>query len=304
MVRHFLSLKDYSGKEIMALIDKAIEIKKNQAKYLDVLKGKTLAMIFQKTSTRTRVSFEAAMTQLGGHAIYLDWLKTQFIMASIEDEIKCVSRYADVVMARLIKTGDLLRMARACEVPLINGLDSKEHPCQIVSDLMTVKEKKGSLKGLKLVYLGIANNVSNSLSLGCTKLGMEFVLCAPERHPTSVDEELLETVKSSGLYAEEPDPKKAVKGADFVYTDTWVDMELFLDPKFAAEKERRMKTFMPYQLNKKLLTGSKALIMHDLPAHRGFEIDDWAMVSPNSIMFDQAENRMHAQKALLVKLLA
>ena len=304
MLKHFLTLKEYSGKEISALIDRSIAIKKNPGKYQDMLKGKTLTMIFQKTSTRTRVSFEVGMTQLGGHAIYLDWMRTNFALSDIADETKVVSRYSDLIMARLIKTEDLAKMAKAAEVPLINGLDAMYHPCQIIGDLMTVKEKKGSLKGLKLVYLGIGNNVSNTLTVACTKLGVEFTLCAPERHPPSVDSKMLEWAKSTGLYNEEKDPKKAVKGADVVYTDTWVDMELFMDPSFAKEKERRLKTFMPYQLNKKLMSGSDALIMHDLPAHRGYEIDDWAMSAPNSVIFDQAENRLHSEKAIMLMLLS
>ena len=303
MVKHFLTLKEYSGKEIASLIDRGIAIKKNPERYQDVLRGKTLTMIFQKTSTRTRVSFEVGMTQLGGHAIYLDWMKTNFALADIADETKVVSRYSDLIMARLIKTEDLMKMAKSAEVPLINGLDAMYHPCQIIGDLMTVKEKKGSLNGLKLAYLGIGNNVSNTLTVACAKLGMEFTLCAPERHPPSVDNDMLKWAKSTGFYKEEKDPRKAVKDADIVYTDTWVDMELFMDPAFAKEKERRLKTFMPYQLNKKLMAGSKALIMHDLPAHRGYEIDDWAMNAPNSVIFDQAENRLHSEKAIMLMLL-
>jgi ornithine carbamoyltransferase len=302
-VRHFLTLKEYSGKEIANLIDRAISIKGHKERYANALQEKTLTMIFQKTSTRTRISFEAGMTQLGGHAIFLDWMRSQFAISDLEDETKVVARYSDLVMARLIKTDDLNRMARVCTVPLINGLDAQYHPCQIVGDLMTLKEKKGSLKGLKLTYIGIANNISNTLTVGCTKLGMEFTLCAPERHPPSLDKEMLREAKATGLYREEPDPKKAVKGADAVYTDTWIDMELFSDPSFAKEKERRIKAFIPYQVNRKLLQGSKALIMHDLPAHRGYEIDDWAMSAPNSIIFDQAENRLHAQKAIMLMLL-
>ena len=303
-VRHLIDFKDWKSKEIEELLDIALKIKKNKEKYYDVLKNKTLTMIFQKTSTRTRLSFEAGMTQLGGHAIFLDWKTTQFIMADIQDEAKCVNRYSDVIMARLLRNADLMKIAEVSTVPVINGLCEKYHPCQVLADILTVKENKGNLKGLKLVYYGIANNVSNSLSVIATKLGMNFVLSAPERHAISLDEELLKQVNATGLYSEEKDPLKAVKDADIVYTDTWVDMELFLDPKFEEEKKRRMKTFMPYQVNKELLKGvPDALIMHDLPAHRGYEIDDFAMKSSNSIIFDQAENRLHAQKAILLKLL-
>jgi ornithine carbamoyltransferase len=303
MAKHIISLRELEPKEIEHIIDKGIEIKKNPNKFSKALDGKTLAMIFQKTSTRTRVSFEVGMTQLGGHAIYLDWRTTQFVMADIKDETKVVSRYVDCIMARLLKNADLLEMTKGSEVPVINGLCEKYHPCQILGDLMTIKEKKGKLDGLKLVYFGIANNVSNTLTIGCTKVGMNFTLCAPERNLPSMDQQLLDEAKKTGLYEEEKDPKKAIKGVDIVYTDTWVDMEFFLDPKFQKEKERRIVTFMPYQINKKLLENSNALIMHPLPAHRGFEIDNFAMDSPNSIIFDEAENRLHVQKAILLYLL-
>jgi ornithine carbamoyltransferase len=292
-----------NGKQIENLIDKAIEIKKNQKKWSRALEDKTLAMVFQKTSTRTRVSFEVGMTQLGGHAIYLDWRTTQFTISDIRDEAKCLSRFVDIIMARLLKHEDLRKMADASEVPVINGLCEKYHPCQSLGDLMTIKEHKGKLKGLKVVYLGIGNNVSNTLSLGCVRTGMHFTLCVPEMDPLSIDKELLEEVRKSGLYEEEKDPKKAVEGADVVYTDTWVNMEFFTDPKFEKEKERRIKTCMPYQLNRQLVEGTNALIMHDMPIHRGYEIDEWSIYSPNSIIFDQAENRLHIQKAIMLWLL-
>jgi len=296
-------MKELDGKQIENLVDKAIEIKKNQRKWWDSLDHKTLAMVFQKTSTRTRVSFETGMTQLGGHAIYLDWRTTQFAMSDIKDESKCLSRFVDIIMARLLKHADLEKMADASEVPVINGLCEKYHPCQSLGDLMTIKEHKGKLKGLKVVYLGIGNNVSNTLSLGCVRAGAHFTLCAPEMDPPCIDNELLGEVRKSGLYDEEKDPKKAVQGADVVYTDTWVNMEFFTDPKFEKEKERRLKTFMPYQLNRKLVEGTGALIMHDMPIHRGYEIDGWSIYAPESIIFDQAENRLHMQKAIMLWLL-
>ena len=303
MVKNLISLKELTTKDIENIIDKAIEIKKSPEKFYNALSHKTLAMIFQKTSTRTRVSFETGMTQLGGHAIYLDWRTTQFAMSEIKDEIRFMARCVDIVMARLIKNADLMEMAKYCTVPLINGLCEKYHPCQTLGDLMTVKEHLGKLKGLNLVYLGIANNVSNTLTVGCTKAGMNFTLCVPERHPISLDQELLDDAKKTGLYIEENNPKKAVKDADVVYTDSWVDMELFFNPKFEKEKERRMKTFMPYQLNAGLLKNSKALIMHDMPMHIGYEITRDVIESPKSIIFDQAENRLHIQKAIMLYLL-
>lgn len=301
--RDLLTLKELNGKEINDISDFGIKIKKNPENYSTKLKDKTLAMIFQKTSTRTRISFEVGMTQLGGHAVYLDWRTTQFVMADIKDEAKVVSRYTDCIMARVLKHADLLEMAKGSEVPVINGLCEKYHPCQTLADLMTIKEHKGKLNGLKLAYFGIGNNVSNTLSLGCIRTGMRFTLCVPEMDPLSIDNELLDELKVSGLYDEEKDPKKAIKRADIVYTDTWVNMEVFLDPKFEEEKKRRIKLLMPYQINKKLLEGSDALVMHDLPAHRGYEIDDYAITCPKSIIFDQAENRLHSQKAALLTLI-
>jgi ornithine carbamoyltransferase len=301
--RDLLTLKELSPKEINDIIDLGIKIKKNPENYSTKLKDKSLAMIFQKTSTRTRISFEVGMTQLGGHAIFLDWMKTQFVMADIKDEAKVVSKYVDCIMARLLRHADLLEIAKGSEVPVINGLCEKYHPCQTLGDLMTIKEHKGKLNGLKLVYFGIGNNVSNTLSLGCVRTGMQFTLCVPEMDSLSTDNELLNELKASGLYNEEKNPKKAIKNADIVYTDTWVNMEVFLDPKFEDEKNRRIKLLMPYQVNKKLLEGSNALVMHDLPAHRGYEIDDYAMTCPNSIIFDQAENRLHSQKAVLLTLI-
>ena len=186
---------------------------------------------------------------------------------------------------------------------MINGLCEIYHPCQALCDMMTIKEKLGGFKGKKLVYVGMGNNISNSLSLAATRLGMKFVLSVPEVDPPSLDTKLLEEVKASGLYEEVKDPKEAVKDADVVYTDSWVNMEFFLDKSFEVEKNRRIKALNPYQLNRKLMEGSKALIMHDMPIHRGYEMDDWTVNSPNSIIFDQAENRLHGQKAILLSLL-
>ena len=301
--RHLINFKGWTREELLEIIDKSIEIKRNPEKYRNALEGKSLAMIFQKTSTRTRVSFEVAMTQLGGHAIYLDWRTTQFVLADIRDETRYLSRNVDCIMARLLKNADLQLMAEASLVPVINGCDEKYHPCQALTDLMTMKEKKGSLDGVKLVYIGVHNNVCNSLIEICAKLGVEITTVTPLIHEPALDKELLEEAKKSGFYKAEKDVKKAVKDADFVYTDTWVDMELFLDPKFKEEKEKRIKLMMPYQVNSQLLAESKALIMHDMPIHRGYEISGEAVESQRSIIYEQAENRLYTAKAILLKLL-
>lgn len=300
---HLLNFKNWTPQQIEQIIDKAIEIKNNPIKWHDTLDGKSLAMIFQKTSTRTRVSFEVAMTQLGGHAIFLDWRTTNFALADIGDETKYLSRNVDIIMARLMRHEDMKAMAEASKVPTINGCDEKYHPCQALADLMTIKEKKGKLKGIKLVYIGVHNNVCNSLIEACTMTGVKITTVAPVMHEPAFDKELMGKAKKTGLYETTLDAKKAVKDADIVYTDTWVDMELFLDPKFKEEKEKRIKQMMPYQINNQLMKGSNALVMHDMPIHRGYEISAEIIDAPNSIIFDQAENRLHSEKAVLLKLL-
>lgn len=302
-MKHMINFKDWTPSEIEFLIEKSIEIKKEPAKYRSALQDKSLALIFQKTSTRTRVSFEVAMTQLGGHAVYLDWMTTQFKLADIADEVKYLSRNVDCIMARLKKNADLLRMARASLVPVINGCDDMYHPCQALADLMTIKEHKGKLKGLRLVYTGVHNNVCNSLVEACTMLGISITTVTPIIHEPAQDTELLEKAKKTGLFNSTLDLVNAVKDADAVYTDTWVDMELFLDPAFKKEKEKRVKLMAPYQINSKLMKESNALIMHDMPIHRGYEITGEVVDSPNSVIYQQAENRLHSEKAILLKLL-
>lgn len=300
---HLINFKGLSGSELTEIIDKAIDVKRNPEKYRNALYAKSLAMIFQKTSTRTRVSFEVAMTQLGGHALYIDWRTTNFTIADVYDETQYLSRNVDCIMARLKKNADLQVMAKASHVPVINGCDEKYHPTQAIADLMTMKEKKGFLKGLKLVYIGIHNNVCNSLIEGCTKTGVKITTVTPIFNEPSRDEELLEEARKTGLYETTLDAKQAVKDADFVYTDTWVDMEFFLDPKYKEEKEKRIRIMMPYQINSELLKESKAYVMHDMPIHRGYEISSDIIESPRSIIYIQSENRLYSAKAILLKLL-
>jgi len=301
---HLLTLKDWSSKEINDVVDCSLEIKKKPEEYEFVLEDMSLVMIFQKTSTRTRLSFEVAMTQLGGHSIYMDWMTTNLVLADLGDETRSISGYVDGIMARVLRNSDLRAMAKASSVPVINGCDERYHPCQIIADLVTIKEKRGCLKGLKLAYIGIHNNICNSLIEGCTKTGMEIVTVTPLVNKASVDEELLEVAKDTGLYGNSIDVKAAVEDCDVVYTDTWVDMEYFLDPKFKTENEKRIKTMLPYQVNRKLLGDSDALIMHDMPIHRGYEISKDITEDPNSVIYLQSENRLHSAKAILLKLLA
>lgn len=300
---HLVNFKDLTGQQLVEMVDKAVEVKCDPEKYLTSLNGSSLAMIFQKTSTRTRVSFEVAMTELGGHGLYIDWRTTNFTIGGVYDETQYLSRNVDCIMARLKKNADLKAMAKASRVPVINGCDEKYHPCQAIADLVTMKEKKGTLNGVNLSYIGIHNNVCNSLIEGCTKTGVKITTVTPIFNEPSRDDELLEDARKTGLYKTTLDVEEAVKDADFVYTDTWIDMEFFSDPKYAIEKEQRVKLMMPYQINKELMKDSLAYIMHDMPIHRGYEISEDIIQNRKSIIYEQSENRLHSAKAILLKLL-
>ena len=300
---HLINFKKLSTEQLNAFIDLAIEVKQDPGKVRKALDAKSLALVFQKTSTRTRVSFEVAMTQLGGHALYIDWKTTNFTLADISDETRYLSRNVDAVLARLLKNSDLLQMMEASRVPVINGCDEKYHPSQAIADLLTIKEKQGKLEGVKLTYIGIHNNVCNSLIEGCTKTGVELTTVTPIVNEQARDETLLQEAKKTGLWKTSLDVKEAVADADFVYTDTWIDMEFFADPKFAAEKEKRLKQMMPYQVNKELLEGSNAYVMHDMPIHRGYEISADVVEDSRSLIYEQSENRLYSAKAILLKLL-
>ena len=300
---HLLNFAKLTGKQLINMIDKGIEVKHNPKKYAETLKDKSCALLFQKTSTRTRVSFEVAMTQLGGHALFIDWRTTNFALADLGDEVQYLSRNVDCIMARLMRNSDLQTMAKTSRVPVINGCDEKYHPSQAIADLITIKEKKGKLKGAKLVYVGIHNNVCNSLIEGCTKTGVKITTVTPIFNEPTRDDELLKAAKKTKLWETTLNVQQAVKDADFVYTDTWVDMEFFTDPKFIAEKEKRLKQMMPYQINKQLLKNSKAYVMHDMPIHRDYEITGDVVQSPKSIIYEQSENRLYSAKAILLELL-
>jgi ornithine carbamoyltransferase len=300
---HFINFKELSSQQLNAFIDLGIKVKRNPKQYAKALANKSLALIFQKTSTRTRVAFEVAMTQLGGHALYIDWRTTNFTLADIYDETQYLSRNVDCIMARLLRNAELQRMAKASRVPVINGCDEKYHPSQVIADLITIKETKGTLKGAKLTFIGVHNNVCNSLIEGCTKTGVELTTVTPFVNDQARDEELMEAAKKTGLWKTTLDARKAVRDADFVYTDTWIDMEFFTDPKFAQEKEKRLKLMMPYQVNKELLKGSSAYIMHDMPIHRGYEISGDTIEDPRSVIYEQGENRLYSAKAILLKLI-
>ena len=236
--------------------------------------------------------------------MYIDWRTTNFALADIYDEVKYLSRNVDCIMARLLRNADFHRMTAASLVPVVNGCDEKYHPSQAIADLITIKERKGKLKGVRLVYIGVHNNVCNSLIEGCTKTGMEITTVTPIVNEQAIDDELIAAGKKTGLWKTSLDVKAAVADADFVYTDTWIDMEFFTDPKFTKEKEDRLKQMMPFQISGDLLGESKAYIMHDMPIHRGYEISSDLIESSKSVIYEQAENRLCSAKAILCKLMS
>ncbi|MDA0746476.1 MAG: ornithine carbamoyltransferase [bacterium] len=302
-VMDLITLKTWTPEDILATIQAGLEMKTHPERFEEALRGQTLAMLFQKTSTRTRCSFEVGMTQLGGHAMYLDWRATNFQLADLKDEARVLSRYADGIMARMLHHEDLRKLAIGAEVPIINGCCDRYHPCQALGDLMTIQEVRGKLEGTHLVYVGVRNNVCNSLIVGCTKAGVRITVVTPETNGPSEDLELIEAARETGLFEETLDLEAAVADADFLYTDTWIDMEFFLDSTHEEEKKRRIEVFMPYQINSALLKKTQALVMHCLPAHKEYEVTGEVMDGPRCVAVDQAENRLHIQKAILMQLM-
>lgn len=302
--RDLLSMVDVE-KDLVGILELATGLKNRTEAGEDYepLRGKSLAMIFEKSSTRTRVSFEVGMTQLGGHALFLSPNDLQIGRGeTIADTARVLSRYVDGIMYRAYKSENVRELARHATVPVINGLDDKEHPCQIIADLLTIQEHKGTLKGLKLAYVGDGNNVCNSLLIGCAEAGMHMSAGVPKGYEP--DALLLGAAHRIAASTESQievvhDPFEAVRGADVVYTDVWVSMGM------EKEREERERIFLPYQVNEKLVSAAKkdAVVMHCLPAHRGLEITDDVVDGAQSIVFDEAENRLHAQKAILVRLL-
>ena len=264
-----------------------------------LLKGKTLAMIFEKPSTRTRVSFEVGMWQLGGYALYLSSTDLQLGRGeTVADTAQVLSRYVDGIMARVFAHQTILDLIKYSRVPVINGLSDFSHPCQGLADLFTIYEKKGRLSGLKLAYVGDGNNVAHSLIEGGSKFGMEIVLACPkgyEPDPEVVSNGRKEAKRLGGEVKVTNDPVEAIKKADIIYTDVWASMGK------EKEHEERVKILKPYQVNADLVKGAKEdyLFMHCLPAHRGEEVTDEVADSKNSVIFDQAENRLHTQKAMM-----
>ena len=302
--KHLLSLKDYSRADIEEIFDLARKMKSRPGDYRKALEGKTLAMIFQKPSTRTRVSFEAGMYQLGGHALFLGADALQLNRGeTVPDTAKVLSRFVDGIMARVFAHQDIMDLARHATVPVINGLSDLLHPCQALAAYFTLLERRGSLDGLKIAYVGDGNNVCHELMFGAVKLGMAMSIASPAGYEPN---QLI--VKSAAREAQKgktpapevmSDPREAVKGADVVYTDVWTSMGQ------EAEREARTRAFEGYIVDQALMSeaGPDSVFMHCLPAHRGEEVAAEVMDGPQSIVFDEAESRLHVQKALMTLLM-
>jgi ornithine carbamoyltransferase len=298
--RHYISVSDLSPAETNGLLIRAA--KEKGKKFPQVLAGKFVALLFEKPSLRTRVSFEVAVSQLGGHCLYLSPEEVGLGKREpVADVAQVLGRYVDCIVARTFAHKSVEILAKHSGVPVINALSDWEHPCQALADMLTIYEKKGKLKGLKLAYIGDGNNVANSLLLAAAQIGIDFIAASPKGY--EVDEKIAAAaekfaLKSGSVISLVNDIKKAVKGADIVYTDVWTSMGQ------EAEKKQRLKAFAGYQVNHKLMSLARkgAIFMHPLPAHYGEEVSGDILRKPCSVVFDQAENRLHAQRALLIEM--
>jgi len=301
MKKDLISINDLNKGEAEQLLNLAAELKSGRQQ--PTFPGKTLALVFEKPSLRTRVTFEAGMTQLGGHAIYLMRNDIQLgERETVGDAAKNLERWVDAIAARTFAHKTVVDLAKNASIPVINALSDFEHPCQALADFLTIKEKKPNLQELKVVYIGDANNVCNSLYLLAGLLGVQFVVCSPEGYQLcdEIQQRGRDLSEDSGArLSSVTDPAEAVTDADVIYTDVWVSMGQ------EDETKERFRVFKKYQVNDELLDKAKddAIVMHCLPAKRGYEITDQVLDGPHSVVFDQAENRLHAQKALLVELL-
>ena len=297
---HLLKLLDLTTEDIIDILHLADQLKYEQKNGINHkhLVGKTLGMIFQKSSTRTRVSFEVGMYQLGGQALFLSPRDLQIGRGEpIQDTARVLSRYLDGIMIRTFEQKEVEDLAKYGSIPIINGLTDFAHPCQVLADLMTIKEYKGKLKGLKLAFIGDGNNMANSLIVGCLKMGMKVAIASPKGYEP--DKEILDFAKDNPDFLLTTDIYEAAKNADAIYTDVWSSMGM------EAEIEERKKAFKEYQVNAKLMevTNPKCMVLHCLPAHREEEITTEVFEAHADEIFEEAENRLHAQKAVLVKLL-
>lgn len=308
-MKNMVNFENFSKEELNDILDLAYDMKKNPEKYSTALQGKKLYTLFEKTSTRTFLSFTTGITELGGTYYNQLWKDSNFVLGETVSEIKYVCRNVDIIMARLIKNETVEMFNKNATVPFINGCDSTYHPCQILADALTLKEHFGGLN-VNLLYIGAKNNVFNSLVEFFAKMeeGTIYGL-TPLVNDTAVDADFYEKAKATGHYVElDPsmsmeEAKKYVAKMDVLYTDTWVDMEFFNNPAYKEQKEETLKKMMPYQINKELLSGGNAKVMHDMPMHVGFEISQDVVDENLDFILNQAENRRHAEKAVMVTLL-
>ncbi len=308
-MKHFINFKDLKTEDINEIIEKALVIKNNPAEFSSELEGKFLYELFQKTSTRTALSFSIGMKELGGEYFLQKWEDSNFRVGEIRDEIRYIGTNVDIVMARLKFNKDINEMASYSSVPIINGCCNKYHPCQVMADLLTIVELFGTYN-IKMLYIGVLNNVLNSLIESLPRLGGELFVLAPIINEVSFDREIIDNAEKTGnLYLldhTEYTKEKAMdlaNGMDVIYTDSWVDMEFFNNPEFTDLKNKRIEKMMPFQLNSELLSDSGAKIMHDMPIHSGYEISRDMIEKNIETILQQAENRKHAQKAILLHLL-
>ena len=308
-MKNMLNFKNFTAEELMGILELALDMKKNPEKYADSLKGKKLYTLFEKTSTRTFLSFSTGITELGGSYFNQLWEDSNFVLGEPVSEIKYVCRNVDIIMARLVKNETVELFGNNVTVPFINGCDSSYHPCQILADALTVLEKFGSLN-VKLLYIGAKNNVFNSLVEFFAKMKMGTLYgLTPLVNNTACGPDFYEEAKATGYYVElDPtmsmeEAKTYVKDMDILYTDTWVDMEFFNNPAYQQQKEETLAKMMPYQINDELLEGSKAIVFHDMPMHVGFEISESVEMKHLETILDEAENRRHAEKAVMYTLI-
>ena len=300
-MKHFLKLSDLSKEELISILDLADELKQKRKNKIPhkLLKDKSLGMIFTKSSTRTRVSFEVGMYELGGNALFLSSDNTQMGRGEpIEDTARVLSRYLDGIMIRTYDQIEVETLAKYSDVPVINGLTDFSHPCQVAADLMTIRERLGTLEGKKLCYIGDGNNMANSLIVGCIKTGMEVsVACPAEYMP---DEEVVRRALETGKLNLTTDAAKAAEGADVLYTDVWASMGK------ENEIKQRREAFAGYQINDEIMScaAERAMVLHCLPAHKGEEITEKVFEEHAGEIFDESENRLHVQKAIMVKLMS
>ena len=305
MTQHINDLNDYSSDDLLRMLDLARTIKAAPEQYRDLLSGQSLALLFQKTSTRTRVSFEVAMTQLGGHALFVDWAASNFVLTELDYEIEYLSRNVEGIMARLLSQDDIATMCGVSQVPVINGCCDQFHPCQGLTDVLTMTEHSSKdLSDIHLVYTGVQNNVSNSLATLADKLSFRLSLATPPpTHTHPVSTQIQSMIEKSPQVERVSDPHDVIEDADFVYTDTWINMEHFNAPNRASENEALVEEMLTYQLNESLVGDLDLRIMHDMPIHNHFEITPGLVRDPRSVIFEQAANRLHAQKGLLAYLM-